>query len=130
MWSVKYFEDHIYTAGNPSYSISCSSFEVGKMKRFDKFAVYQGRFYGCSDERGFTCLTNNSNSYIPCNFMLTVGSRMMIFSEECIGEITHRGHIEWKCHRIREINQGTSIVSGLAVNENTMVVGDIVGMVY
>ena len=61
--------------------------------------------------------------------MLTVGSRMMIFSEECIGEITHRGHIEWKCHRIREINQGTSIVSGLAVNENTMVVGDIEGMV-
>ena len=54
---------------------------------------------------------------------------MMIFSEECVGELVHAGHIEWKCHRIKEIKAGTTITCGF-YSENLIILGDIEGIVY
>lgn len=74
-------------------------------------------------------MSSNSNSYIPCNFILPLKQRMMIFSEECIGEITHKDQMSWKCHKIREIKKGTTITSGF-VHENSMILGDVEGAIY
>lgn len=52
-----------------------------KLKRFESFAAFNGKLYASSDSTGLTCLQNNSNSYIPCNFILPLQDLMMIFSE-------------------------------------------------
>lgn len=71
------------------------------MKRLDSFSVHNNKLYACSDEKGLTCLKSNSNSYIPCSFMLPLKDRLMTFSEECVSEIKHEQQMEWKCHRIK-----------------------------
>ena len=129
IWSAAYLQNTIFTSGNRSYSIPLSNFTPRKIKRFDHFGVFNNKLYACSDERGLTCLTTNSNSYIPCNFILPLGDRMMIFSEECIGEITHETNMQWKCHRIKEIKPGTTITSGCS-NKSSMILGDVEGFVY
>ena len=103
IWKSLCFENKIYISGNPSYCISSYSEEVTELKRFDSFECFNRRLYSYSDERGLTCLSTNSNSYIPCNFILPLRDTFLTFSDECVGILKHKEQMEWKCQRIKQL---------------------------
>lgn len=123
------YENKIYIAGNPSYCISTFSSTITELKRFDSFSSFNRKLYACSDERGLTCLSTNSNSYIPCNFILPLETTFLTFSDECIGVLSHRVQMEWKCQRMRQLEKGITIKSGIKIGDN-IILGDDAGQIY
>lgn len=137
LWNALPYGDKIYIAGIPSFELTYPTFEIKTLKRFSTFTAFKDKVYASSDERGLTCLKNNSNSYIACTFMLPLSpetNRMIIFSEECATEITHDLQMSWRCFRMREITGGATIENGCNIktksNSNIMVLADNMGFVY
>lgn len=54
---------------------------------------------------------------------------MIIVSDECIGELYHSDHMEWRCYKKKEIKVGTYLVGGCVVKDN-VILGDQNGKIY
>lgn len=46
---------------------------------------------GCSDEKGVTFLSSNKNTYVPCQFMISVGRDILVMAEGTLGIINFLG---------------------------------------